>query len=52
MSNFVALNFTLGQYGNSLPVARTEQQVIAAMRDAGFEVMEFRDLARDGDWPW
>ena len=28
------------------------KEVLAALREAGLEVLEFRDLARDGDWPW
>lgn len=39
-------------YGNSLSVANSEKQTVAALREAGFEVVEFRDLVKDGDYPW
>ena len=40
------------KYGNSLSVANSEKQTVAALREAGFEVVEFRDLVKDGDYPW
>ena len=44
--------FPLPQYGNGLPVVRSESEVLAALREAGFEVVEFRDKVKDGDRPW
>ena len=44
--------FLFPQYGNSLPVMRSEKEILAAMRQAGLEVMEFRDLSKEGDRPW
>lgn len=35
-----------------MPEIRTQKATLAAMREAGLEVVEFRDLARDGDKPW
>ena len=40
------------QYGNSLSVINTPQETLAALREVGFEVVEFRDLVKDGDRPW
>ena len=48
---FLFFLFSL-KYGNSLSVVNSEKQTVAALREAGFEVVEFRDLVKDGDLPW
>ena len=40
------------QYGNSLPELRTQKETLAAMREAGMDVVEFRDCISEGDWTW
>ena len=35
-----------------MPEMRTPTEILAAMREAGLEVIEFRDLIKDGDSPW
>jgi sterol 24-C-methyltransferase len=40
------------EHGNSLPNMVRIPEAIAAMKEAGFEVVEHRDLAEEGDVPW
>jgi len=40
------------EHGNSLPNLVLTSEVVAAMKQAGFEVVEHRDLALEGDIPW
>jgi len=40
------------EHGNSLPNLIKTHEVVAAMKAAGFEVLEHRDLALEGDIPW
>ena len=40
------------QYGNSLPELRTEKETIATMREAGMDIVEFKDLVKEGDLSW
>jgi sterol 24-C-methyltransferase len=38
--------------GNGLPTARTTHEVLAALKEAGFEILEEEDLVKTADIPW
>jgi len=40
------------EHGNSLPNLITTKEVYEAMKEAGFEIIEHRDLALEGEIPW
>lgn len=53
----VALSITIQimaeiELGNGLPDVRTTKQTVESLKAAGFEVLEFADLALTADIPW
>ena len=44
--------FSFIQHGNGLPDLQTTDEVVAAIKNAGFKIIEAEDVANSGTMPW